>query len=168
MRRQRGPDRVSGGGGGGRDRGQDAVSDARPFGLAPGSPIYYDMEAYSGGQSCMKAVLTFLGAWDRAVAAAGYLTGVYSSQDSGIVNMQAADRRRQSGVHPAGRDLGRALGQRPSLNDGYLAWPLSERSKQYCGQRQRDRRRDHARTSTRTSWAARWRADPRVTGVRCP
>jgi hypothetical protein len=32
----------------------------------------------------------FLGAWDRTVAAKGYLTGVHSSQDSGIDDRQAA------------------------------------------------------------------------------
>ena len=74
----------------GQAAGANAVADARLFGLAPGSPVYYDMEAYDGGQSCTNAVLTFLGAWDRTVAAKGYLTGVYSSQDSGIDDMQAA------------------------------------------------------------------------------
>ena len=36
----------------GQAAGADAVADARLFGLAPGSPVYYDMEAYNGGQSC--------------------------------------------------------------------------------------------------------------------
>ena len=72
----------------GNAAGVDALNDARQFGLAPGSPIYYDMEAYVGGTTCKQALLTFLGAWDRRVAAAGYLTGVYSSRNSGIANIE--------------------------------------------------------------------------------
>src|ERR1700684_1280309 len=82
----------------GQAAGADAVADARLFGLAQGSPLYYDMEAYTGDAACTNAVLTFLGAWDRTVAAHGYTTGVYSSQDSGIEAMQAGGAAHQAGV----------------------------------------------------------------------
>jgi hypothetical protein len=113
--------------------GQDAVSDARVFGLAAGSPIYYDMEAYAGGTSCTHTVLTFISAWDRTVAGAGYVTGVYSSQDSGIDDLQAA-----VAANTAGFDAPDALwialwNDVASLNDGTLNWPMDERSKQYWG-----------------------------------
>ncbi len=113
--------------------GEDAASDARLFGLAAGSPIYYDMEAYGKSQSCNNAVLTFIGAWDRTVAAAGYVTGVYSSQDSGIQNMQAAVTAKTTGF-TAPDALWIALWNGvATLNDGSLSWPLDERSKQYWG-----------------------------------
>jgi hypothetical protein len=113
--------------------GEAAVSDARLFGLAAGSPIYYDMEAYDGSQSCKNAVLTFIGAWDRTVAAAGYVTGVYSSQDSGIENMQAAVTAKTTGF-TAPDALWIALwNDVATLNDGSLSWPLDERSRQYWG-----------------------------------
>jgi hypothetical protein len=111
----------------------DAISAARTFGLAAGSPIYYDMEAYQGGTACSDAVLEFLGAWDRKVAAAGYLTGVYSSQDSGIIDLQHADTEKMPGFTPPDAVWIALWDGNPSLSDGSLAWPLSDRSKQYAG-----------------------------------
>jgi hypothetical protein len=113
--------------------GADAVKDAQAYGLSTGSPIYDDMEAYVGSASCKTAVLTFLGAWDKQVAAAGYVSGVYSSQDSGIEDMQAAAVTR-AGSFTAPQAIWIALwDNKPSLIDGTLAWPLAARSKQYAG-----------------------------------
>jgi hypothetical protein len=113
--------------------GATAVSDAKLFGLAAGSPIYYDMEAYGNSSSCVATVMTFIGAWDRTVSAAGYVTGVYSSQDSGIKNMQAAVTTKTAGF-TAPKALWIALwDNNATLNDGSLSWPLDERSKQYWG-----------------------------------
>jgi Domain of unknown function (DUF1906) len=113
--------------------GRDAAIDARLFGLAHGSPIYYDMEAYGDGSSCVTAVLTFIGAWDRTVAAAGYVTGVYSSQDSGIMNMQAAVTAKTASFTPPDAIWIALWDNDATLNDGSLSWPLDERSKQYWG-----------------------------------
>ena len=113
--------------------GDDAVSDARLFGLSAGSPLYYDMEAYGSSQSCVSTVLTFIGAWDRTVAAAGYVTGVYSSQDSGIVNMQAAVTAKTAGFTPPDALWIALWDNVATLKDGTLSWPLDERSKQYEG-----------------------------------
>jgi hypothetical protein len=113
--------------------GHDAVSDARLFGLAAGSPLYYDMEAYGNSSSCVTAVLTFLGAWDRTVAAAGYLTGVYSSQDSGIQDMQAAVAANTPGFTAPDAIWIALWDDNATLADGSLSWPLDERSKQYWG-----------------------------------
>jgi hypothetical protein len=117
----------------GRSAGSDAVSDARALGLATGSPIYYDMEGYGGGTSCTNAVLEFLGAWDRRVAAAGYVTAVYSSQDSGIVDMQTGAIGRAPGFTPPDAIWIALWDGVPSLRDGSLAWALTDRSKQYEG-----------------------------------
>jgi hypothetical protein len=111
----------------------DAVSDARLFGLGTGSPIYYDMEAYNGGTSCKEAVLTFLGAWDRQVDAAGYVSGVYSSQDSGITDMERWAVDGTGGFTPPDAIWIALWDGIPSLADGSLTWPLSDRSKQYAG-----------------------------------
>ncbi len=115
--------------------GQDAVRDARIFGLAAGSPIYYDMEGYNANDhACVTAVLNFLGAWDRAVSAADYETAVYSSLDSGIENMQTAAVNKTPGfTAPDALWIASWDGTR-SLNIGLpLAWPLAYRSKQYEG-----------------------------------
>ena len=111
----------------------DAVADARSLGLPAGSPIYYDMEAYNGGSSCTNAVLRFLGAWDRLVQAAGYVSAVYSSQDSGIVDMQSGAVKKTPGFTPPNAIWIALWDNVASLNDGALTWPLSARSKQYAG-----------------------------------
>jgi hypothetical protein len=113
--------------------GQDAVTQARSFGIATGSPIYYDMEAYNGGASCTNAVLAFLGAWDRQVTNAGYATGVYSSQDSGISDMQKAAVERTLGFTSPDAIWIALWDDNPTLQDGSLTWSLYDRSKQYDG-----------------------------------
>jgi hypothetical protein len=73
----------------GQQEASQAVTDAASFGLGPGSPIYYDMEAYDETDaSCVTAVLTFLDAWDRQLQVSGYVSGVYSSAASGVVDLQ--------------------------------------------------------------------------------
>jgi hypothetical protein len=61
---------------------KDAVSRARLLGFGPGTPLYYDMEAYSA--SLNGPVLSFLTAWTREVHTLGYSSGVYSNSLSGI------------------------------------------------------------------------------------
>lgn len=59
--------------------------------MGPGSPIYFDMEAYNENKaSCVTAVLTFLDARDRQLQASGYISGVYSSAGSGVIDLQDA------------------------------------------------------------------------------
>jgi Domain of unknown function (DUF1906) len=119
----------------GRAAGADAVLDARLFGLPHGSPIYYDMEAYNTThwRICVPAVLTFLGAWDRTVAAAGYVTGVYSSQDSGIVDMQRAVVDKTPDFTPPDAIWFALWDNIRALSDGILHWPFMKRNKQYSG-----------------------------------
>jgi hypothetical protein len=111
----------------------NAISEARAFDLGTGSPIYYDMEAYNGGTGCTEAVLQFLSAWDQRVAAAGYVTGVYSSQDSGIADMQLAASTKEFDFTPPNAVWFALWDENPTLSDGDLWWPLSERTKQYAG-----------------------------------
>jgi hypothetical protein len=118
----------------GNNAGADAVADAKSFGLAKGSPIYYDMEAYKGSASCKNAVLAFLGGWDRRVVAGGYVTAVYSSLDSGIVDMQAAAVAKTAGFTAPDAIWIADWDNNATLNVGAVtAWPTSERAKQYVG-----------------------------------
>ena len=76
--------------------GRDAVNHARALDISPGSPIYLDMETYDrDSDSCTEAVFRYVAAWTHAVHSAGYLSGFYSSADSGIADLAwAAPRRR--------------------------------------------------------------------------
>ena len=66
---------------------QDAVTQAAALGFGPGTPIYYDMEAYPASQK--SSALAFLSAWTTGLHAAGYKSGVYSSSSSGIADLVA-------------------------------------------------------------------------------
>ena len=68
----------------------DAVSRARAVAIGPGSPIYFDMEAYSRTRTATSTVLAFLSAWTTTLHGAGYVSGVYSSAGSGISDLAAA------------------------------------------------------------------------------
>ena len=63
----------------------DAAHQAQRLGFGPMSPIYYDMEGYSPGQSTR--VLRFLSAWSTRLHALGYSAGVYSSSSSGVADL---------------------------------------------------------------------------------
>ncbi len=65
----------------------DAASRSSAVGIAPGSPIYFDMENYSRGSGNSAAVLAFLSAWTTQLHALGYLSGVYSSSSSGMTDL---------------------------------------------------------------------------------
>ncbi|MGH2785088.1 MAG: glycoside hydrolase domain-containing protein [Actinomycetota bacterium] len=67
----------------------DAIAQADKFGLPTGSPLYFDMEAYSGTATCVTAVKTFLNAWTQRLHVRGYLSGVYSSEASGVAKLSA-------------------------------------------------------------------------------
>jgi hypothetical protein len=83
----------------GTEAAEDAIEEAAAVGMGPGSPLYFDMEAYTRTTSATAATLTFLSAWTEQLHAAGYLSGAYSSSSSGIA------------------DLGRAVGSEYVLPD---------------------------------------------------
>jgi hypothetical protein len=109
-----------------------AVEYARSVGLGKGTPIYDDMEAFAGAGSCTTAVLDYLGAWDRRVAADGYLTGVYSSLDSGVDDIEIAAAARTAGFTAPDAVWVALWDNKATLNAG-LRWVPSDRSKQYSG-----------------------------------
>ncbi|MGO9162345.1 MAG: glycoside hydrolase domain-containing protein [Streptosporangiaceae bacterium] len=69
----------------------DAVVQAERLGLGPGTPLYYDMEAYPPSQSSQ--ALRFLSAWTRELHQLSYLSGVYSSSQSGVSDLSRAYAR---------------------------------------------------------------------------
>jgi hypothetical protein len=117
----------------GESAGADAVGQAKALGIAAGSPIYYDMEAYKGSASCTTAVLNFLGAWDRRVTQAGYVTGVYSSALSGIQDIRAAATAKATGFTVPTALWIALWDNKASLSFGSLAWPQADVNKQYQG-----------------------------------
>jgi hypothetical protein len=66
---------------------EDAVTEATAIGIGVGSPIYFDMEAYTPTTSATKTVLTFLEAWTSKLHELGFQSGVYSSSGSGIADL---------------------------------------------------------------------------------
>lgn len=64
---------------------QDAVSQASALGFGPGTPVYYDMEAYPPARGAQ--VLRFLTAWTRELHVLQYTSGVYSNSLSGISDL---------------------------------------------------------------------------------
>ena len=122
----------------GTSEASDAVNAAKALGLAAGSALYLDMEAYDASKpACADPTLAYVRGWDRGLHAAGYLAGFYSSADSGIKHME---RARADGT----TDLPDALwyarwgvtpnvAHDPSLNDG--SWTPHARIHQYSGAR---------------------------------
>ena len=71
---------------------RDAVVQARRLGFGRRTPIYYDMEAYNPGVRI--AALRFLSAWTVELHRLRFSSGVYSSSDSGIVDLSRQYGRR--------------------------------------------------------------------------
>ncbi|WP_372343827.1 glycoside hydrolase domain-containing protein [Streptomyces sp. KL116D] len=64
--------------------GADAVNKASALGMKAGSALYLDVEAYDvTNSSCNTAVLTYVRAWQKAVHAKYYRTGMYGFSSSG-------------------------------------------------------------------------------------
>jgi len=117
-----------------------AVTDAKSYGLGTGTPIYYDMEAYKNNNAgCRTAVLTFLDAWTRQLKAAGYISGVYSSASAAITDLQSNTTvaghslAEPQAIWFALWDNGNSMTGAPYMTSA--VWPVASRSKQYAGNR---------------------------------
>jgi hypothetical protein len=117
-----------------------AITDAGTFGLGTGSPVYFDMEAYDHTKAgCRTAVLTFLDAWDRQLRAKGYVSGVYSSADAAIIDLQTTTTiaghslAEPQAIWFALWDNANNLTGSPYMTAS--VWPALARSKQYAGNR---------------------------------
>jgi hypothetical protein len=117
----------------GTEAATDAVAKAQSVGIGPGSPIYFDMEAYTRTSSATAATLSFLSAWTTRLHSLGYTSGVYSSSSSGIADLDGAI----GGTYTLPDDVWAANwnGARNTL-DPYLsssAWASHQRIHQYRG-----------------------------------
>lgn len=78
----------------GASDGADAVARAQALGMRSTSAIYLDMESYdTGDSSCVKSVLTYIQAWDRALHGRGYWAGFYgftSSSASAVASAKSS------------------------------------------------------------------------------
>src|ERR1035437_9567647 len=118
----------------GRAAADDAVVQAQALGLATGSTIYSDIEAYSTTDSaCTTAVLTYQSQWTQRLHALGFFSGFYSSLGSGVRD-QVAAYYSTAYVRPDylwfARYDGIATASDPAIPDTY--W-LHHRIKQYRG-----------------------------------
>ncbi len=111
----------------------DAVEDAAAIGMGPGTPIYYDMEAYAPGATATNAVLTFLSAWTAKLHSLGYVSGVYSSSSSGIADL--ADAAAAGGGGPDALWIANWNGQQNTLDPNVPSnlWSQQQRIHQYRG-----------------------------------
>ncbi|MFI8290280.1 DUF1906 domain-containing protein [Streptomyces sp. NPDC085614] len=120
----------------GTEEAAEAVRAAGAIGIAPGSALYLDMEAYPLTDSvCAETTLLFVRAWNREVRGQGYLPGFYSSADSGVQHMEEA---RKAGYEdlPAVIWFARWLGEPALYSESALpmpAWLEHGRIHQYAG-----------------------------------
>jgi glycoside hydrolase-like protein len=111
----------------------DAIDQAEANGISPGNPIYDDMEAYTTGGTNTQAVLAFLSAWTTELHAHGYISGIYSSANSGISDLVAANGT--GFVEPDEIWVAEWNGQQ-NTNSAYVPsanWPNHQRLHQYQG-----------------------------------
>ncbi len=75
----------------GRRVASNAISAAATLGIAKGSTLWYDLEAFDiSKQNCRESSLAFLSAWTRELHRAHWSSGVYSSAASGITALEEA------------------------------------------------------------------------------
>jgi len=72
----------------GRAAANDAVTRAERLGFGAGTPLYYDMEAYSPGEN--GKAMRFLSSWTSRIRALGYSSGVYSSSSAAVASLARA------------------------------------------------------------------------------
>lgn len=75
----------------GIDAAVDAAASANALGMGPGSPIYYDLEAYTPG--CELPIRSFLDGWTEQLHAQGYVSGVYGSRSSTMADLVTSTGR---------------------------------------------------------------------------
>ncbi|HZO77646.1 MAG TPA: DUF1906 domain-containing protein [Solirubrobacteraceae bacterium] len=110
-----------------------AAAAATRLGILPGNPIYYDMEAYVTGGSNTPAVLAFLAGWTFRLHNDGYISGVYSSDNSGIRDLVS----RYHSKYPEPNDIHIAdWNGEKNAHDPYVPareWSHHQRLHQYLG-----------------------------------
>ena len=120
----------------GTNAADDAVTQAAALGMGHGTPIYFDMEAYSTtNASCDKVVMQFVSAWTDELRRKGYVPGLYSSAASGIAQ-QSANYDSTTYSRPNDIWIGDWNGVQSVFGDPYVPdtqWPNHQRLHQYQG-----------------------------------
>ena len=120
----------------GTDEADDASAQARAYGLATGSPVYFDLEAFKANNpSCVSVVLAYIDAWTRELHAEGYYSGVYGSASSGITTLAQAVESQPSFTGPDAIWIAR-WDEHARTSDGSVPgdlWPGHQRIKQFQG-----------------------------------
>jgi hypothetical protein len=120
----------------GESEAADAADQAAAYGLAEGSPVYFDLEAFTqDDQGCVDTVLTFLDAWTRELHAEGYYSGVYGSAASGMATLAGAVQNQPSFSPPDAIWIAR-WDQQARTADGSVPagmWDEHQRIKQFQG-----------------------------------
>jgi hypothetical protein len=114
----------------------DAAAQAHAYGLAPGSPVYFDLEAFlETDTGCVATVLAYLDAWTRELHADGYYAGVYSSAASGIATLTAAVQSTPAYAAPDAIWIAHWDRQATTADDAVPDWLWAghQRIKQYQG-----------------------------------
>ena len=116
----------------GRAAADDAAGLASTFGLPTGSPIYFDMEGYSGNNStCTKAVQSFVTGWVTELRANSFVPGVYGSAASTIRDVSALGTSMPDVIWIANWNGVEGVFGDPYVSDSL--WPNHQRVHQYKG-----------------------------------
>ncbi len=114
----------------------DAAAQAALIGLAPGDPIYFDMESYDDtNTSCVTGVLNFISAWVGELHVKGFIAGMYGGAASGMRDEAAIY---QNPSYNTLDDIWNAHwdGVHGVFGDPYFpdtVWPDHQRLHQYAG-----------------------------------
>ncbi len=113
------------------------AADARAYGIAPGSTIWYDLEGFDlKNTACRESALFFVHGWVTAIEKAGYVSGFYSSAGSGIKMIDDA-RVQRPGFFRLPQQIWLAdWDGRANTSSTYLrsdGWQPGGRMKQYRG-----------------------------------
>jgi peptidoglycan hydrolase-like protein with peptidoglycan-binding domain len=98
-------DRYAAARGQGRDEATDTAGAARDLGIARGSTLWLDVEAFDISRTrCRDATLAYVSSWTQALQTSGYESGFYSSASSGIRMLEQA-RVRAPGTYDLPRQI---------------------------------------------------------------
>ena len=121
----------------GRAEAASAVSAAQRLGLAAGSTLWYDLEAFDTRKtSCRESALRFVGAWTRRLHELGYVSGYYSSAATGIRMLDDVRVDRPSLITLPDRIWIADWNGRADVESSYIrsdGWKPGNRMHQYAG-----------------------------------
>ncbi len=122
----------------GRAEAGKTVAAAQKLGIAAGSTLWYDIEAFDIGKTdCRESALSFLPAWTNRLHELGYVSGVYSSAGLGHQDARRRPGQPARRVRDARPALDRRLERpRPDVSSSYLradGWMPHKRVHQYRG-----------------------------------